>query len=362
MQKLSLRIKSARHLLSEKKLDAVLISSQANRYYLTGWQGDEESGFVLITTTNQFAITDSRYTEHAVLETKGFDVVEADQGVGPAFRKIAKSSNLVRIGFESHHLSVYALRRIKKFARGIKLIPTTGLIEALRSIKDEAEAVYISKAASIADEAFLHALTFVRPGKTEKEVAWELEKFMREKGAQSMAWSPFVVAAGKNSSMAHWGAADTKIKKGDMVLLDYGCVYGGYNCDISRVIFVSRPNIEQAGVYNLVLDAQKLGLSLVKEGRLGATIDKKVRNFLEKNTKYSYHHALGHGVGLEIHELPWVNARRKSRLVTGNVVTVEPGIYIPGWGGVRIEDLVLVTKKGCKALSTAPKQIKEVTI
>ena len=147
-----------------------------------------------------------------------------------------------------------------------------------------------------------------------------------------------------------------------MVQLDYGCSWQGYKCDISRVAFVGKPSEEQARIYNLVLEAQNLGLALVKNGKSGAVIDLAVRKFLEKQTSHFYRHSLGHGVGLEVHELPYVNARRKSRLEAGNVITIEPGIYIPHWGGVRIEDTVLVTKDGYQTLTKAPKQIKEVTI
>ena len=196
----------------------------------------------------------------------------------------------------------------------------------------------------------------------EKEVAWEMEKFMKEKGVQNMAWSPFIVASGANSSMAHWGATDRKLKKNDMVLVDYGCVWSGYYSDITRVFFVGKPTNEQRRIYNLVLDAQELGKSFVRDGKVGATIDRKVRSFLGKNTKHFYRHSLGHGVGLEVHELPRLSINSKNKLKAGNVVTVEPGVYIPGWGGVRIEDIVVVTKDGCNTLTKAPKDISEVII
>ena len=242
------------------------------------------------------------------------------------------------------------------------MVPVAHLIEEIRAVKGDDEVSRLKKSASIAAKAFNHILNVIKPGVTEAEIAWEMEKYMRRTGAEKMAWEPFIVATGPNSSMPHYGAGEVKIKRGDMVQLDYGCSWQGYKCDISRVVFVGKPSEEQARIYNLVLEAQKLGLSLVKDGKSGAAVDLAVRKFLEKETPHFYRHSLGHGVGLEVHELPYVNARRKSRLEAGNVITIEPGIYIPRWGGVRIEDTVLVTKDGYQTLTKAPKKIGEVTI
>ena len=356
------RLADVRRRLKRRNLDAILISSPSNKFHLTGWRGDAESGFVIISRKKGYIITDSRYTEHATRESINFRIIETGEGVGPSLRELAKGLKLRRIGYESHHISVFSLQRIKKFLKGVRLVPVAHLVEELRSVKDETEVANIKKAANIAEKTFKHILKFIRPGISEKEIAWEMEKFMRSLGAEKMAWDPFVVAAGKNASMAHWGATDAKIKKGDQVQLDYGCFYRGYVCDISRVVFVGKPTEEQKRIYNLVLEAQKLALSFVKAGKQAATIDKKVRNFLGKHTKDHYRHALGHGLGLEVHELPYVDERRKNKLAAGNVITIEPGIYIPGWGGVRIEDMVLVTKDGYKLLTKAPKKISEVTV
>jgi len=360
------RARKVRGRLSEANLDALLVSSKTNRCYLTGWTADSESGFVLITSQKSFIITDSRYSEHAARESAGFEIVETDE-IGPALREVSEKEMIKTIGYESRHLSVFSFKRIKKFLGRVKLLPTAHLIEELRAVKDKLELEKIKKAASLADKTFAHVLNFAKSGMSEEEIAWEMEKFMREAGSEKAAWDPIIVAAGPNSSMAHWRATKRRIKKNDLVLVDFGCVYAGYCSDISRVFFVGRPNSQQTRIYNLVLEAQKFGIKLVKEGCLGATVDKKVRAFLEKRlpvrqVKNIYQHALGHGVGLEVHELPSVSIRRKSKLASGNVLTIEPGIYIPGWGGVRIEDMVLVTEKGCEVLTKSPKEIREVTI
>src|SRR4030067_2237808 len=349
------RESEVRERLKERSLDALLVSSVINRFYLTLWQGDVESGFVLVTPEKNFVITDSRYTEHVSKGTAGFEVVETSEGIGPTLVDLFGKNRLKRVGYESHDLSVFSYQRIKKFTKGAKLVPVAHLIEEIRAVKSDDEVSKLKKSASIAAKAFNHILNVIKPGVTEAEIAWEMEKYMRRTGAEKMAWEPFIVATGPNSSMPHYGAGEGKIKRGDMVQLDYGCSWQGYKCDISRVVFVGKPSEEQARIYNLVLEAQKLGLSLVKDGKSGAAVDLAVRKFLEKETPHFYRHSLGHGVGLEVHELPYVNARRKSRLEAGNVITIEPGIYIPRWGGVRIEDTVLVTKTGCQVLTKAPK-------
>lgn len=347
--------------VEKRNLDAFLVSSETNRYYLTGWQGDAESGFCLITKRENYYLTDTRYSEH-VTKATNFKIIESNSGIDSSLEGLVDKLKIRSIGFESHDLSVFSRGQIKRHLKGVKLIPVDHLIEVKRSVKDDQEISGIKKSSSIADSAFDHIRKFITPGIKESDVAWELEKYMRIQGADAMAWSPFIVAAGKNSSMAHWGATETKIKKGDMVQLDYGCSYKGYVCDISRVVFVGEPNEKQKKIYMQVFEAQKIGLSLVKEGVNGAEIDKKVQGFLKKKTKYYYKHSLGHGVGINVHELPYVSTSRKNKLEAGNVITIEPGIYIPGWGGVRIEDTILVTKTGYKLLTKAPKKIEAIVV
>jgi len=324
---------------------------------------------LVITPNDSYVLTDSRYTEHAVNETVGFKVVEYESSIASFFGEFSKKLKFKRVGFESHDISIFNFKRLKKFCKHLKLIPKAHLIEDLRSVKDKVEIENLKKAISIADKAFDRALNFVKVGMTEKEIAWEMEKFMIDEGAEKMAWDPFIVASGANSSMAHWGASNRIIKKNDMVLVDYGCVYEGYHSDTTRVFFMGNPDDDQKKIYNLVLEAQKLGESLVKNGKIGATIDKKIRSFLEKHLpagrqapNYVYRHSLGHGVGLEVHELPRLSIHSKNKIQKGNVVTVEPGIYIPGWGGVRLEDMVVVEDNGCDILTKAPRTMKEITL
>lgn len=330
--------------------------------------GDSESGFVLITSNDSFILTDSRYTEHAAKASSGFKILEYESSVATLICDLAKKLKIKRIGYESHDLSVFSFKKLEKFNPHLKFVPTAYLIEDIRAVKDKAEISKLKKALEISDKTFKHVLNWVKPGMTEAEIAWEMEKYARGAGAQKMAWEPTIVARGPNSSMAHYAAGKAKIKKNDMVLVDWGCVFDGYHSDTTRVFFIGRPTKEQNEIYNLVLEAQNLGESLIAENKQGAEIDEEVRNFLMKHlsargeAKNIYRHSLGHGVGLQVHEEPRLSSNSKNKLKVGNVITVEPGVYILGWGGVRLEDVVVVTKKGCEVLTKAPKNIKEVTI
>ncbi|MEX0616889.1 MAG: Xaa-Pro peptidase family protein [Candidatus Woykebacteria bacterium] len=354
---LAKRLALVQQRLKENRLDAFIITAAPNRYYISGWLGDFESGWILITLDKVYILTDFRYTEHAISAAKGFEVLEYESSLPTFFGDLSKKLKFTRVGFESHNLSVFNLMRLKKFCLHLKLIPVSHLVEESRLVKDTWEVDQIKKAVEIADKAFEHILNFVKTGMAEKEISWEMEKFMREQGAEKMAWDPFIVATGPHASMAHWAAGDTKIKKGDMVLVDYGCVVNGYHSDTSRVFFVGKPSEEQKKIYNLVFEAQKLGISLIEQGRSAYLVDQKVRSLLETKTKHFYRHSLGHGVGLEVHELPRLSVNAKNKLQEGQVLTVEPGIYIPGWGGVRLEDIVVVTKNGPQILTEAPKDI-----
>ncbi len=356
------RLQKLKDKLKEKKLDSFLVSKQVNRFYLTGWAPDSESGFVLVTQGRDYLITDSRYIEQAISFSEKFKVIEMTEGLGPTLADIFAKEGLESLGFESHDISIFFYKRLRKFLKKVRFLPVAHLVEELRAVKDDLEIQMLRKAAQISDKAFIYILKTVRPGMSEKKIAWELEKFMRENGAEEMSWRNFIVAAGRNSSVPHWSSSENKLKKGHMVQVDFGCAFGGYRCDISRVFFLGKPASDQVEVYSLVVVGQKKGIEMVKPGINAGTIDERVRNDISKKTKFPYQHAIGHGVGLEIHELPVVSSKRRSKLAAGNVITIEPGVYVPGWGGVRIEDMVLVTENGFEILTHAPKELKEVIV
>ncbi len=354
------RLNNLREKLISQKLDAILISNTANRFYLTGWHGDFESGYLLITGKKAFVVTDSRYTE----EASSVDNYELrEYGRDEKFwEKFFIELKVSRVGFEAKDLSVFALKTFQKQTKNLKLIATRGVVEDLRSQKDSTEINLIRKSLAISDKSFEYILKNIKPGQTEKEIAWKLEQFMRESGAEGNAWHPFIVGTGKNSSKVHYAAGNTKLKKGDQVLLDWGCIYQGYATDTSRVVFLGTPNTKRAEVYNLVLEAQKRGIAEVKVGKQTKKVDLAARNFLKEKTEFAFGHGIGHGVGIEVHELPRLNPKTKEKFELGNVVTVEPGIYEPNWGGVRIEDMVLVTGDGCEILTKAPKDLAKVIV
>ena len=232
----------------------------------------------------------------------------------------------------------------------------------MRAVKDSEEISLIERAINITEKSFEFILKNLKPGLTEKEIAWELEKFMRELGASKNAWDNLIVASGPNSSMTHYAAGERKIQKGDTVLLDWGCYFQGYCCDISRVVFLGNPTDKQAHVYNLVLESQKKAIEKVRAGVKTKEIDLAARNFLKEKTEHYFKHAIGHGVGIEVHELPRLNEKSKEKLEIGNIITIEPGVYEPLWGGIRIEDMFLVTEEGSRLLTKLGKNLEDIVV
>ncbi|SKA81895.1 Xaa-Pro aminopeptidase [Caloramator quimbayensis] len=340
-------------------IDAALIISDVNRNYLTGFTGDES--FAIITKNKAFFITDSRYTEQAKKQVKNFEIIEyKPPSVQEYIKKIVLDNEIKRIGFEEDRISFSEYEKYKETLEGIELIKLNGAVENLRIIKDEEEIELISKAAQIADDAFLHILNFIKPNMTEKDVALELEFFMRQKGASKLSFDS-IVASGNRSSLPHGVASDKVIEKGDFLTLDFGCIYEGYCSDMTRTIVIGKADDKQKEIYNIVLEANKEALEAIKPKMACCEIDKIARDIIS-NKGYGdrFGHGLGHGVGREIHEQPRLSAFSKAVLEKGMVVTDEPGIYIPEYGGVRIEDLVLVTEDGYKVLSKSSKELIEL--
>lgn len=354
------RLENLREKIAEKKLDALVVSSPANRYYLTGWLGDMESGYLLITQKTAFIITDSRYTEEVGLKVAGFQLREF--GLTDDFwPSLFKEAKVDKIGFEASDISLSQLKKIKKNTQ-VKFYQTEYLIEQLRSIKDKEELVLIKKAIAIAEGAFEQSLQQLYAGISEKEIAWKLEKSMRDKGASKNAWDPLIVAFGSNSSKPHYFAGDKKVRKGDQILFDWGCYYQGYCCDISRMVFLGTPTAKQVEIYNLVVSAQAKAAREIQAGSKTMKADSVARSFLQTKTKFGFGHGLGHGVGINVHELPKLGPKTNDRFQEGNIITIEPGVYIPGWGGVRIEDMYLVGEQGSTLLTKAPKKLSEIVL
>lgn len=348
------RIEKLRTLLESGSLDAVILAGPVNRRYVSGFTGS--AGAVVIARENAWLITDFRYTRQAEAQCPGFKVVTL-----PPEEKLhhwLTAFDFQRIGFEADVWTVDAFEPFKAM-KDIQWIPIQNDLMNLRSIKDAEEIIAVEKAAAIADRAFQHILPFVKPGVRENEIALELEFFMRQSGASGLSFAT-IAASGVRSAMPHGVASDKALEDGDLLTLDFGCIVDGYCSDMTRTIVLGKASAEQKKIYDTVLEAQTASLEAVKPGVRCCEVDAAGRVIIEAaGFGPQFGHGTGHGVGLEIHESPRVAASSETVLAPGMVITIEPGIYIPEFGGVRIEDLVVVTETGYRLLSASPKRLIE---
>ena len=341
------------------EFDGVLLTSPHNMRYFSGFSGGE--GAALITSNERFLFTDSRYTEQAQNESaeQGFVVVETNTPLSVAGDKIS-DIGMKNVLFEDEVMSVSIHTALcKKLGKG-ELVPASRKINELRMIKTDDELRKMAKAEQIACDAFERILGFIKPGITEREIALELEYFMRKNGAGGIAFQTIAIS-GKKTSLPHGVPSDKKIENGDFVTMDFGALYDGYCSDMTRTIVVGRASEEQRKVYEVVKDAQARGLEAIFEGAESSKADFAARYIID-NAGYGkyFGHSLGHGVGLLIHELPNLSPRSSFVLKENMIVTCEPGIYIPDFGGVRIEDMVCVKKGGIINLTHASKDLIEL--
>ena len=348
------RVDRLRDLLAPQQLGAILISKAENRTYLTGFTGS--AGAVFVTASEILLLVDFRYVEQAAAEAPGCEVVRVPRQATDAVAEIARRRELQRIGFEQDGLSYQEYEMLGKALQPAALVPVDR-IDRLRWVKDAEELAHIRTAASIADAGFAHIQRFLRPGVREREVALELEFFMRRQGADREAFET-IVASGVRSSLPHGLASNKALAPGEFVTLDFGAIVRGYHSDCTRTVAVGQASARQREIYTLVLTALQTALDGLGPGLSGRDADTLARQVITA-AGHSDHfgHSLGHGVGLAIHEGPLLSPREDALLEAGITVTVEPGVYLPGWGGVRIEDLVLLTPTGCEVLTTAPKQL-----
>lgn len=350
------RVKRFKEYLKEKNLDFAIVFKPENRRYLSGFTGT--SGYVIITEDKELFVTDFRYVQQASNQCQGFEIIKHTDK--KTIYDILNELNLKKLGFEDKFVTVSQYNDFNEKLNNIELYPLKDMLNRLRTIKDEDEIKEIEKAAQIADKAFEYICSVIKPGITEWEVALELEHFMKKKGASGTSFES-IVASGKRSSLPHGVASHKVIEDGDFVTLDFGCVYNGYCSDMTRTVVVGSATDKQKDIYNTVLEAQKEALKHIKPGVTGYNVDKIARDIIkEKGYGDYFGHGLGHGVGLEVHEEPRLSPLGKETLCRNMVVTDEPGIYLPDFGGVRIEDLVVVTEEGCKVLSKSPKHLIEL--
>ena len=342
---------------SAEEVDALLITKIPNVTYFSGFQGD--SSALLIGKNFRKLITDGRYTEQAIQQAKNFTLVEQTEGLYKKIVEEIKISGCKKIGFEGLVMTFAEYSYLKKELDGVEFKSVE--LDTLRQVKDRAEIENIRVACEIADTAFKKVLAVIKPGIREIEVAAELEYFMRRLGSEAAAFTT-IVASGWRGSLPHGTATDKKISAGELVTMDFGATYNGYCSDITRTICVGKASDDQKKIYNLVLDAQLYGLEIITAGKGGKEIDSVVRDRLT-NAGYGrfFVHGLGHGVGLEIHEEPRLSKLSKcEKLLPNMIVTDEPGLYIENFGGVRIEDTVLVTSGRAEPLTRSPKTLIEL--
>lgn len=345
----------------------LLISTPTNITYLTGFTGvspAEREAFVLMLHNQLVFFTNALYEEQAIKTlTSRFKhylittaLLSKNKPLGLWLNEILEKERVSTLFFESDNLTVAESVKISKHLSKISLIAANGQIEAVRQIKQADELKSIRQACKLTDRCFTFILKQLKPGITESHVAWEIEKYFKEKGA-GLAFTP-IVAFGKNSSMPHYTPMNVKLKKNTLILLDFGARINGYCADMTRVVFFGKPTIEQTNAYTAVLTAQEKAVMLLKKGeRSGSLLDQLTKESIQQSGFPPYQHSLGHGVGLDIHESPRLTVHKDMDLKSGMVVSVEPGTYIAGKFGIRIEDLVHIEKNRVNLLSTSDKSL-----
>jgi Xaa-Pro aminopeptidase len=348
------RINRLREYFEPAGIDAFYITNPENRYYLSGFSGS--TGALLLTREQSWLLTDFRYTAQAGMESPDFQVVEVTDSYAGIILKIFTEHKLHRLGVEGEHLTCNQYSTLTKLCEGIEVKPQGAKVEQLRICKDESEVKLIEKAVTIADQALVHTLPLIQPGVAENEIALHLEYSMRRLGAEGSAFK-IIAASGARAALPHGVATMKKIEAGDLFTLDFGAVYKGYHSDITRTVAINSASQKQKEIYKIVLEAQMNAIAVVKAGTRACDVDQAARSIIEKYGYGDYFgHSTGHGLGLSIHEIPRLSAKDVTVLEPGMVVTVEPGIYLNDWGGVRIEDTVLVENSGCRILTGSPKE------
>jgi Xaa-Pro aminopeptidase len=353
------RLRKLRTSIAEKGLDALLLSQPENLRYLSGFTGS--SGWLLISGQNAILATDFRYIEQARGESPDFEIIQTKQELRDWLPGLVSDLGWQKLGFEANFISYDSFHKLSKAIEtkpvNLELVPTTGIVEQLRSIKEPEELGFITKAVELADAAFEQAKAIIRPGITEKDAAWEIEKILRQEGSEGMPFE-IIVASGPNSALPHARTTERKICSGEPVLIDMGARISGYCSDFSRTLFLGETDKSLQEIYNIVLNAQTAAIEGIESGIDASQADKLARSVVEQaGYGDAFGHNLGHGVGLAVHEFPTLGPSSSDSLADGMVFTIEPGIYLAGQGGVRIEDMVVLENGKAKVLSKAQRDL-----
>ncbi len=358
---MSLRLGALREKMNELGLDALIVSRNEDQQYLTGFSGHADfDSVLLISQTDARIVTDFRYVEAATRQAPALPVMKLERGkyeIGDALRDFAQANHLRIVGFEPQHVNVFRYKQWQKTARkaGVKLKAAEDVILQLRAVKDESEIGRIRRAVDLTDAAFAHFVSVVHPGMTEKQGAWIIESYFREHGAEGNAFDP-IVASGPNAALPHAVPSDRQIQLGEPLTIDIGARMDGYNADMTRTIILGHTTAKFDEIYNIVLKAQLAVEKRARVGMKGKQIDRIARRIIEQaGYGENFGHGLGHGVGRVVHELPRGGKSSQDIVKAGMLLTIEPGIYIPDWGGVRIEDLVVFRDDGVEVLTRSTK-------
>jgi Xaa-Pro aminopeptidase len=343
------RVGKLQRQLAREKIDGLLVTDLTNVRYLTGFVSSAAK--LIVSEEGCVLITDSRYIEAARTNVTFAEVYRTTKDAKNDLRSLLKKYNVRRLGFESSNVSYSQYRRLKGYMSERRLRPRTDMVERLRMIKDAGEIRAIRRAIRLAEKSFRHIRRLLKSGVREKYIGVKLELFARANGADKLAFDP-IIAFGRGSAIPHYHTGGKKLCGRNMVLVDWGVTVGGYSSDLTRTLLSHSMTDREKAIYAVVLEAQHKAIEKIRPGVSLGLIDRTARDHI---SKYGYgdafSHSLGHGIGLNVHEIPVVSSKSKMRCRKGMVMTVEPGIYIPGWGGVRIEDDILVTGKGCEVLS-----------
>ena len=348
-----MRIAKLRDALIEHNLDAILITQPDNRRYLSGFTGS--AGILIITADRSVLGTDFRYFEQVGKQAPDFEMAKITSKLDDLIPELAADIGFQRLGFESQHVTVDQLDSWTRADRNVEWVPLKQTVEKIRAIKEKDEIDALRRSTELTDDAFAHLLTVLKPGMTELEAAWQVESHMRSHGASKVAFD-LIVASGPHGALPHAQPRDHAIQAGEPIVIDIGCVLDGYCSDMTRTICLGEPSEKYLEVWNTVLEAQEAAEAGIRAGISGKDADSLARDpIVEAGYGDYFGHSLGHGVGLVVHESPRASQLSDDTLEAGMSLTIEPGIYLPGEFGVRIEDLVIVREKGVEILTKTPK-------
>ncbi len=343
------RLSQIKEYMKESSLDSLLITDRKNMRYLSGYTGE---GYMFIADDLRCIVTDFRYTYQASTQTKGFEIYDIS-----TFKPKYAFGIYQNTGYENESITYKSYLSFKEIFKN--LVPVGNELLKIRAVKDIEEINAIKTAEEIGDGAFSHILPYIKPGVSERDIALEIEFFMRKSGAEALSFDT-IVATGSHGAMAHAEPDERVLLAGDFVVMDFGCVYNGYCSDMTRTVCVGKATDKMKKVYNTVLKAQLSSLEMLCDGVKASDVHKNAQSIIDKDYPNCFGHSLGHGVGLDIHELPNLSPKNDTLLKKGNVVTVEPGIYINDFCGVRIEDLVVIKDGGIENLTHSDKNLIEL--